>query len=311
MKNTLLATYSAPSALFLTAAFLLILNPLTGNAQSASSLESLDGTSWQGTITELPGVTTQYKYVFSEKGKVKESFRRQASGIDRHYEWNPITRDQDLKLKPFEKHYDGDMDCTYEQDGSSVQFKCGVRVWNATIQGNRMEGNITFSKGTPQQTTVKWAIERIGSHSENQNSVANGPSRDRANPTRLTSNEISGLVNKETKGNIYYYSFMANPGEISITLTVEPGTGDDSEFGVVTTEVGFALFLYDRDAAEVGDSVETRSGSSNFRAVIARVEITRRHRVVLAIDVTKAESVGAKYKVRIEGAVEVNQNSSR
>lgn len=161
IKNTLFARHSAPSVLFLTTAFLLILSPLTGNAQSSSTLVSLEGTSWQGTISEIPGVTTEYKYVFTEKGNVKESFRRQASGIDQHYEWNPITRDQDLKLKPFEKHYDGHRDCTYKQDGNSVQFKCGELLWNATIQGNRMEGKMTFFQGTAQQSTVVWSIERM------------------------------------------------------------------------------------------------------------------------------------------------------
>lgn len=51
--------------------------------------------------------------------------------------------------------------------------------------------------------------------------VANGQSKDRDNPTQLTSGEISGLIDSDTKGNVYYYSFTVNPGEVVITLSVE------------------------------------------------------------------------------------------
>ena len=53
--------------------------------------------------------------------------------------------------------------------------------------------------------------------------VANAQSKDMDSPTRLTSNEISGSIDDDSIGSSYYYSFMANRGEVSITLTIEPG----------------------------------------------------------------------------------------
>jgi hypothetical protein len=62
--------------------------------------------------------------------------------------------------------------------------------------------------------------------------AASAQSKDRANPTELTSNEISGLIDSDSRGNVYYYSFWAKPGEVVITLTVEPGrrVGDAQKF---------------------------------------------------------------------------------
>ena len=59
--------------------------------------------------------------------------------------------------------------------------------------------------------------------------VANAQSKDRDNPTQLTSSEIAGLIDSESRGNFYYYSFVANPGEISVTLSVQPNSPSGKE----------------------------------------------------------------------------------
>ena len=45
-------------------------------------------------------------------------------------------------------------------------------------------------------------------------SFTNAQSRERDRPTPLTSNEVSGLIDSENRGKFYYYSFVANPGEL-------------------------------------------------------------------------------------------------
>lgn len=142
-------------------------------------------------------------------------------------------------------------------------------------------------------------------------SVASAQSKDRDNPTRLTSNTISGLVDSDSRGNHYYYSFMANPGEVVITLTVDPGKAANSsdEFYGVYTGASFSLF--DRNAAElVGKTVITSSKGLESKQAVARVEITRRQLVTLSIYIENRymhTSVGGKWRIRIEGEAEFRQ----
>ena len=141
---------------------------------------------------------------------------------------------------------------------------------------------------------------------------ANAQSKDRDNPTRLSSNVISGLVDSETRGNYYFYSFMASPGEVSVTLTVEPGRKtNDSNFIAFT---GVSFTLYDRNAAEIAGKEVSTADNTGAKQAVARVEITRRQLLVLGIhipDKNPFNSVGGKYRVRIEGTVDVGSPSAK
>lgn len=168
MENTLLARHSVYLFLFLTATLLLILSPLTGNAQTPSTVEGLAGTSWQGTISSGTTVTT-FTYVFTEDGKVKETTHWEVNGLDVEQVYNHVTHRWELILKPLPTTSGGgDTVCKYKRDGDSIQFHCYDRVWNATIQGNHMEGNIILSQGTPNEKTLRWSIERIVSPDKRQ-----------------------------------------------------------------------------------------------------------------------------------------------
>ena len=46
-------------------------------------------------------------------------------------------------------------------------------------------------------------------------------STDRNNPTALTKGELVGIVDKENQSE-YFYSFVAEPGEVAIALDVAP-----------------------------------------------------------------------------------------
>jgi hypothetical protein len=153
---------------------------------------------------------------------------------------------------------------------------------------------------------VVWFLALVASAN-----VVNAQSKVRDNPTRLSSNIISGLVDSESRGNYYFYSFMANPGEVSITLTVEPGRkSNDSQF-ISFTGVGFSL--YDRNAAELAGKEVSTADNTGSRQAVARVEITRRQLLVLGVhvpDKSPWNSVGGKYRIRIEGAVDLNQSGT-
>lgn len=130
----------------------------------------------------------------------------------------------------------------------------------------------------------------------------NAQSMDRANPTKLTSNEISGLVDSDSRGKFYYYSFTANPGEVSITLTVEPGRPVNSSDLSLTT---ISFSLYDRNAVEVASKGVVTSPLTGSQQGVARVEVTRRQVMVLGIKIAGEfyhRGVGGKYRIRIDGA---------
>ena len=142
--------------------------------------------------------------------------------------------------------------------------------------------------------------------------VVKAQSRDRDNPTRLTSNVISGIVNSEVRGNYYFYSFTANPGEVVITLTVEPAKGTIKDWeNYARTTVGFKLS--DRNATAVAEKEVISTIASGSGQAVARIEVTRRQSMVLSVHFTDSEmdkSVGGKYRIRIEGSVELGQDGS-
>jgi hypothetical protein len=142
------------------------------------------------------------------------------------------------------------------------------------------------------------------------NSFTNAQSRERDKPTPLTSNEISGLIDSETRGKFYSYSFIANPGEVSITLTVEPGR-KPKEDSLFLSFTGVSFSLFDRNAAEIAGKEVTTANNSGTGQAVTRVEVTRRQSMVLSVHIrnwTYDTSVGGKYRIRIDGPVDVSKD---
>ena len=140
---------------------------------------------------------------------------------------------------------------------------------------------------------------------------ANAQSKQIDNPTPFTSNEISGLINSDTKGNIYYYSFWANPGEISITLTVDEGKPVNVN-DIYPTSVFFKVF--DQDAKVVANKYILIYPGQGSKQVVERVKITKSQLVRFGIDIPSRnptdQSVVGQYRVRIGGSVDISKNSS-
>ena len=129
------------------------------------------------------------------------------------------------------------------------------------------------------------------------------------NPTPFTSNEISGVIDSDTKGNIYYYSFWANPGEVSITLTIDEGKPVNVN-EIYPTSVFFKVF--DQDAKIVADKYILIYPGQGSRQVVERVEITKPQLVRFGIDIPSRnptnQSVVGQYRVRIGGSVDIGKN---
>ena len=133
--------------------------------------------------------------------------------------------------------------------------------------------------------------------------VANAQSKDAGNPTQLTSNEISGLVNSDSKGNSYFYSFTVNPGEVSITSSLEADRGSGVQQVVFT--------IYDRNAEAILSKSVTTSGSIGTDLAIGRINITRRQTVILGINIKNVEPGTGKYRLKVSGAVEFGQSKPK
>ena len=122
---------------------------------------------------------------------------------------------------------------------------------------------------------------------------ANAQSKDRDNPTRLTSNEISGSIDSTNVGDNYHYTFVAGPGEVTIILSVEAGQGVNAQ------DVIFNLF--DPDAREISTGSVMASGGRTEQ-VVKRINITRRQPVLLRIILRNSYGAG-RYRLRLSGAV--------
>lgn len=123
-------------------------------------------------------------------------------------------------------------------------------------------------------------------------------SMDRNNPTRLTSNEISGLIGGNV-GNGYYFTFFAGPGKIRLTLTLEGGKG-------MLTYSAVEMAVFNEKVRKIASaSVTSISGRSAQRTLA--VNFSRRERVLLRINVPEGNQGTAKYRLRLSGAIELAQ----
>lgn len=119
----------------------------------------------------------------------------------------------------------------------------------------------------------------------------NAQSKDRKNPTRLTSNEISGSITADNLRDIYYYSFVAGLGEVTITLTLE-----ETNHGV--TFISYDLF--DEDARQIsGKSAQAYLGRTE--QVVERIKFDNRRSVLIRI-IHPSTGMG-RYHIQFNGAV--------
>jgi hypothetical protein len=128
--------------------------------------------------------------------------------------------------------------------------------------------------------------------------AADAQSRERLNPTKLTSKDISGVIG-DNIGDIYYYSFEAGPGELTITLTVDPVK---KLFN--TCSVSFEVF--NEDARSIGSGFVVASNGETGQRV-EHINFSRRQKVTLKIKLPDTLSglsgpSSGKYFLRLDGA---------
>ena len=114
-------------------------------------------------------------------------------------------------------------------------------------------------------------------------------STDRDHPTQLTSNEIRGGLNKN--GEEHFYSFIAGPGELTITVDVKANPDEQAVLNFELLEKDVATSILCCEFAQ-GD------GGGTGRDVKS-VKIGRRRMVIL--HTTNGPIGGGTFRIRLGG----------
>jgi hypothetical protein len=135
---------------------------------------------------------------------------------------------------------------------------------------------------------------------------AAGPSTDRDHPTPLTSNGIKGTSTE--KAGEYYYSFIAGPGEVALTLDAMHGSmpgylcSSSSLPGLFPCTTAEAE-LFDMNAERLL-SVKVQSQAGKSERKVGRVKIRNRQPLVMRV---RLDANAEWYLARVEGAVQFGQ----
>jgi hypothetical protein len=130
--------------------------------------------------------------------------------------------------------------------------------------------------------------------------VANAQSTDLDHPTPITSNIVSGSLERGEKGRIYYYSVVAGPGEVNFTLSIGKSDGGVFQAGLtVLDENEVVLASFSATSGTYGGGQENKI-----------VTLKRRQRIILQFGHTAFSGGGGDFRLRIGGAVEFGQNKS-
>ena len=166
---------------------------------------------------------------------------------------------------------------------------------------SRMTTNILSRNITRSRTTWMAIAALVLLTSFVGSATAQSESRDRDNPVRITSSEISFRVAPERE---LYYSFTAGPGEVTMTFDV-----------LKQQRAVFAnarITLFDRDAKVIRfkdnkDGLDLNSYLTDER-VINRIHLDQRQQVTVRIRTTGTDP--GRFRLRLTGAVELNQQAS-
>jgi hypothetical protein len=116
-------------------------------------------------------------------------------------------------------------------------------------------------------------------------------STDRDHPTQVKSNEIEGEL--DASGNEYFYSFLAGPGELTLTVDVKSSTGQ--------ALLNFELLDKNAAAAIICCEFAQADGDGESARNVKSVKLGKRQLVVMHVTVGK--SGRGTYRIRLSGAV--------
>jgi len=130
-------------------------------------------------------------------------------------------------------------------------------------------------------------------------------STDRDNPTKLTTPEISGFIDGRNAKKLYYYFFVAGPGEVQITL-------DAQVVGGSTGVVSIRFELFDEDARKIIDGDVSPTGQGQEERQVRRFVASQKARLIMRLSpgVVWGDLESGKFRLRLSGAVELGGSSA-
>ncbi len=152
-----------------------------------------------------------------------------------------------------------------------------------------MQTKIKFLHQTSKSLTA-FAIATILSLATSMNPIY-AQSTDRDNPTPLTENDVTGIVDKDNQSE-YFYSFIVKPGEVAVTLDVAPDKKNTLNY--ITVD------LFDLDANKLlsfGVGVISKS-----KRKIQRLQIQDQQKIIMRIS-RRSSKGSASYRININGSV--------
>ena len=120
-------------------------------------------------------------------------------------------------------------------------------------------------------------------------------STDRNNPTALTKSEIAGTVDKDNQSE-YFYSFVAEPGEVAIALDVAPN--DKNTLNYVTVD------LFDVDGNKLksfGVGVISKS-----KRKVQKLQVQNQQKIIMQIS-RRSSKGSASYSLSVSGSVKLDK----
>jgi hypothetical protein len=133
------------------------------------------------------------------------------------------------------------------------------------------------------------------------NSNANAQSKDYDNPTKMTSNVVSETLTPDKQGSKYYYSFVADPGEFTVTLTLESAQGNNI--------VSATLALFDDRDVRIGAERDVMAYSGSTQQVVEKFTVDHRQRLTVRVYVTPYNTGNGKYRLRVAGPIKFEESS--
>ena len=123
--------------------------------------------------------------------------------------------------------------------------------------------------------------------------IAQERSKDRDNPTPLSSNELTDDL--DGSNDEYFYKFSAGPGKVTITFEVKASG----------TNAGAHLDLFDTNSRSILTDVLAQGVDSGSERVVKSIQLSRLRDIVMRIKGIQYGDNGGNgyYKVRLEGPV--------
>jgi hypothetical protein len=319
MRIMKLASFIVMSGLFLTVNFLMLTNPSICRAQSRSAAPNLVNTAWKGSEisfeTSSGSAIKQDFYLFEKDGKVINKglaiLRSQIKGVPNRENpmYNPFGHENPYEWKLTVTPgmiATAEMAGKYELNGKTLYMDFSGWSVTATINGDVMKGMTTKKESNEKEewivrkiSNVEKQSEKVPETSPDSISPAQSLSKqiiEKYSPTRITNDIILGQLKPENNGKASYYTFIAGPGEITITMTIESQPDSWSN--------GAQFVLMDSNERILGSGT-TMSNFGRTMQAVETINISSKQPILLRIQ--EYNNGFGKYRVQLSGAVETGE----